>query len=130
MLQPENRLKKVRDFNLLMKYGHWLNGRFLDIKYVKLAKIIDFSPKNEEPGKFTRQLKLAFTVGLKIDKRAVVRNRLRRQMREVVRLLIKANKLQSGYYVILVAKKEILKAEYLDIKMDIETLLAQAMIML
>jgi len=45
-------------------------------------------------------------------------------------LLIKANKLQSGYYVILVAKKEILKAEYLDIKMDIETLLAQAMIML
>ena len=48
MLQENNSLKKVRDFNLLMKYGRWANGRLLDLKYLELAKIRNYFPKKEE----------------------------------------------------------------------------------
>ena len=126
MLQQDNRLKKVRDFNLLMKYGRWVNGRFLDLKCLELAKIREYFPKKEDSKVFEGQFKVAFTVGLKIDKRAVIRNRARRQMREVVRLLLKEKKLKNGYYLLFVAKKEILGKEYIDITKEVEVLLKKS----
>lgn len=126
MLQSDNRLKKVRDFNLLMKYGRWANGRLLDLKYLELAKNKDYFPPKEDPDKFVGQLKIAFTVGLKIDKRAVVRNRIRRQMREVVRLLLKDKRLKPGYYLLFVAKKEILGKEYTEISKEMNFLQQKA----
>lgn len=126
MLQEQNRLKKVRDFNLLMKYGRWANGQFLDLKYLTLAKTSNYFPKKEDPDKFAKQLRIAFTVGLKISKKAVLRNRVRRQMREAVRLLMKENKLKNGYYLLFVAKKEVLGKEYMDIAKEIEMLLKRS----
>ncbi len=126
MLPEINRLKKIRDFNLLMKYGRWANGRLLDLKYLELAKIEDYFPKKEDPEKFKKQLKIAFTVGLKIDKRAVVRNRVRRQIREVVRLLIKENRLKIGFYLLFVAKKDILGKEYGEISSETAVLLKRS----
>ena len=128
MLQENNRLKKVRDFNLLMKYGRWTNGRLLDLKYLELAKIMDYLPKKEDPEKFEKQLRIAFTVGLKINKKAVVRNRLRRQIREVVRLLVKENKLKNGYYLLFVARKDVLGEEYTEIEREVKNLLEKAKI--
>lgn len=72
---------------------------------------------------FRNQLKIAFTVGLKIEKRAVYRNRIKRQLREVVRLLIKENRLKKGYYLLFVAKKEIKEAEYGEIARDVTEVL-------
>jgi len=118
MLQETNRLKKVRDFNLLMKYGCWANGRFLDLKCLELAKVRQYFPKKVDSTGFVGQLKVAFTVGLKIDKRAVARNRVRRQMREVVRLLVKENRLKTGFYLLFVAKKDILGQEYAAIEKE------------
>jgi|SRR3989344_7794057 len=129
MLQENNRLKKVRDFNLLMKYGRWANGRLLDLKYLELAKIRNYFPKKEDVEKFEKQLKIAFTVGLKINKKAVIRNRLRRQIREVVRLFVKDEKLKKGYYLLFVAKKDILGEEYVDIEREIMNLLKIVKIM-
>lgn len=129
MLQEQNRLKKVRDFNLLMKYGHWVNGRFLDLKYLELAKVEQHFPKKVDPVEFKRQFKVAFTVGLKIDKRAVIRNRARRQMREVVRLLVKGSHLKTGFYLLFVAKKEILGKEYSEIEQEVVSLLNKARIL-
>jgi len=125
MLNQNNRLKKLRDFNLLLKYGQYVGGQFFTLKLLDLAKKQDYFPKKEDPGEFKKQLRLAFVVGLKVSKKAVERNRLKRQMREVVRLLIKDERVKSGYYVMVVAKNEALGKEYGEISKEIEGLLGK-----
>jgi len=119
MLQQENRLKKIRDFNLVMKHGFWQRGRFLDIKYLELAKKGDYFPKKVDKEEFAKQLKFAFTVGLKISKSAVERNKIKRQLSEIIRLLIKENRIKIGYYFLFVVKKEILDKEYKEIEDEV-----------
>ena len=123
MLKPDNRLSKVRDFNLIIKHGQWAGGNFLTLKWLNLAKIRNYFPKKENPDKFEKQLRLAFSVGLKVDKRAVVRNRAKRQLREVVRLIIKDGRLKAGYYLMFVAKPAIKEKNYAEISQEVELLL-------
>jgi len=123
MLKPTNRLAKIRDFNLVIKHGKWVASDLLSIKWLKLAEIQQLFPKKEDPAKFKKQLRLAIVVGLKVDKRAVVRNRLKRQMREVVRLLVKEDKIKNGYYLLFVAKPRVVGNDYEIIKHEILGLL-------
>jgi ribonuclease P protein component len=129
MLQQDNRLRKLRDFNLVMKYGQWVNGRFLDIKVLELAKNQNFFPKKEDPESFKKQLKLAIAAGLKVHKSAVKRNRMRRQIREVIRLLIKENLLKTGFYVLVVAKKDVLEKDYAEISSELKLLLGRGKVL-
>ena len=52
-----------------------------------------------------------------------MRNRIKRQLREVVRLMLKEGLIKKGYHVLIVAKKEIVGKEYGEIKEDVEILL-------
>lgn len=126
MLPLENRLAKVRDFNLIIKHGRWVNGQFVDLKILTLAKISAYFPNKEDPETFKNQLKIAFAVGLKISKSAVKRNRVKRQLREVVRLLLKDQCLQAGHYLLFIAKPAILAKNYAEISKEIELLLAKS----
>lgn len=126
MLIAENRLKKVRDFNLLVKKGRWVNGRFFDLKYLELAKFIDLKPKSQEPSEFSGQLKVAFGVGLRISKSAVKRNRLRRQVSEAVRLVLKSGLVKNGYFLLFAAKAGSLEATREQIDQEIGALLKTA----
>jgi ribonuclease P protein component len=131
MLKPEHRLKKTRDFNLVMKQGRWTNGVFLDLKVLKLSNVPEkLLPKTVSKNIFTNQIKLAFSIGLKIDKKAVIRNRLKRQVRESVRLLLKDGRIKNGYYLLFVAKKEIKTKNYLEISEEATNLLKRAGVLL
>jgi ribonuclease P protein component len=123
MMPKENRLAKVRDFNLLMNQGRWINGRFLDLKVLELGKAAEFLPKKIDIDNFIKQLRLAITVGIKVSKSAVKRNRLKRQIREVLGLLLKAGKIKSGFYLLMVARKDALEKNYAEISQEIELLL-------
>ncbi len=129
MFQQENRLKKVRDFNLVLEHGRWVNGQFLDIKVLELAKNQKFFPKKENMESFRKQLRLAISVGIKIHKNAVVRNRVRRQIREVLRLLLKDGKIKNGYYLLVVAKKNILDKVFAEISQETKVLLDKAKVL-
>ena len=122
MLNLANRLKKRRDFNLILKHGNWINGRFLSLKALKLDKIKDFYPKREDPEKFEKQLKIAIVVGLKVSKSAVKRNTLKRQISEAVRLLMKDPGLKTGYYFMINTKPEALDKDYNEISQEINFL--------
>lgn len=122
MLQQQNRLKHDRDFEILFKEGKFVNGEFTTLKYWKI-----------QPEKYPRriyapdELKIGFVVGLKVSKSAVKRNRLKRQMREVVRLLLKDDRMvKGGYHLALVAKPNMIGKEYKDIERDIVFLLRRA----
>ncbi len=121
MLQKENRLKKMKDFEILFKEGRYFNIDFLTLKVWKI------DPEKYPKRNYTKDdLKIAFTVGLKVSKSAVKRNRVRRKMREVVRLLIKDGKIKKGFMAVLVAKPEILEKDYTEIEKVINKILVQA----
>jgi len=136
MLKPENRLKKIKDFELVNKYGRWTSGALLSIKVLKLTAVKKENlPKKIKTGtekdlsSFQNQLKIAVAVGLKFHKSAVKRNRVKRQIREVIRLLIKNDKFQSGYYILIQPKKECLSENYTKINQELELLFKKAKIL-
>lgn len=129
MYKKENHLTKVRDFNLVIKHGFWVNGGFLSLKVLELAKNESYFPSTEDVDKFKKQLKLAINVGLKVSKKAVERNRAKRQVNEVIRLLMKEEGLKSGFYVLVTAKPAIKEKNYAEISEEIKLLLQRAKIL-
>jgi len=126
MLKKDFRLKKKRDFNLIIKNGQWQNGRLFSLKVLKLDEITDLFPKREDPEKFKNQLKIAVVVGVKVSKSAVKRNAIKRKMREVVRLLVKEPGVKTGYYIMINAKPAVLGVDYAEISQEINFLFKKA----
>ena len=63
------------------------------------------------------------------DKRAVARNRVRRQLREVARLLIKDGRMREGFYLMFVPKAGIKEINYAEISQEMEILLRKAKVL-
>jgi len=113
MLQQENRLRKKRDIEITFEQGRFIGGQLLNLKVWKIDPL-----QYPRRGYMSDELKFSFVVGVKIEKKAVGRNRLKRQMREVVRLLLKDHKIKTGFFVLVMAKKEMIGKEYCEIEKD------------
>lgn len=122
MLSINNRLTKERDFKLLLKRGFWVKGENISLKILPLSQNRKYFPKKEDVDNFEKQLKIAFSVGVKISKSAVVRNKVKRQLREAVRLLIKENGIKSGYYFLFVPQPSIVNKNFAEISEEIKLL--------
>lgn len=118
MLPQEYRLKRMKDFEILFKEGWFVAGNLLTAKVWRfdVEKYKDRDYKVDD-------LKIGFVVGLKVSKRAVDRNRLKRQMREVVRLLLKEEKIRKGYMMAIVAKPEMLGVDYETVEQEVLNIL-------
>jgi len=118
MLPRENRLKHDRDFKTIFTNGRFVSGSLVN------GQIWKIDPEKYSRRKYSSEdLKIGFVVSKKLSKSAVIRNRIKRQMREVVRLFIQKNRLKTGYFLLISAKKEILDKEYKEIEKSIEQLL-------
>ena len=121
MLPQENRLKHMKDFEILFKEGRFFAGKLITMKVWKI------DPKKYPRRKYgAEDLKIGFVVGLKVSKSAVKRNRIKRQMREVVRLLLKDKKLKTGFHISIMAKPCVVVAEYQEIEKDVGEVLKRA----
>lgn len=105
MLNKNYRLKKNKDFRTAYKKGK----TFFSPSIVMYA----FNSNSSN-------LRIGFTVSKKVGK-AVVRNRVKRKMREICRLNL--HKLKDGYDIIFVAKPSIITKSYQEISKDINRLL-------
>ena len=103
---------------------------------VRIKRHFDFLEMRETPTKaFTKSFVLqvrsnnkgvtcvGFTVSKKISKLAVVRNRLRRQMREIVRLSSELQIKYPSHDLILIAREEALNRDYHQLTKDFSYLL-------
>jgi len=117
MLPRENRLKLDRDFKILFTEGKFVSGNLMN------AQIWKINPEKYPKRNYSLEdLKIGFVVSKKLSKSAVIRNKIKRQMREIIRLILKKTKLKKGYFLLILAKKEILEANYLEIEKSLEQL--------
>ena len=116
MLPEQYRLKNSIAFSATYKNHHIISDDYVCI-YI-----------GKEKSDFSLNTRFAFVVSKKIHKRAVIRNRIKRLMREVIRISIKNNELNNVHkYIscICVAKSSSVNASYNVIKHSIYKLLSQ-----
>lgn len=109
MLPKKFRLKKKTDFKKTYQLGKSLANQYL-VLYFKENNNID-------------ENKIAFAVGKKIGK-AVIRNQIRRKMREACRNQL--FRLKESYNIIFIARSKIKGISYQDVERQMLALLKKA----
>lgn len=99
MLPRQHRLHKDSEIKRLVRVGKTFFLPQFTIKYSQNKEDIT---------------KIGFIVSSRVDKRAVVRNKLTRQMREVLRVLLP--NLEKGYSLLIIAKKQALELDFATIE--------------
>ncbi|MAF13500.1 MAG: ribonuclease P protein component [Parcubacteria group bacterium] len=99
MLPASKRLTKDKDIKRVNKAGQSYFSPLFKLKYLANDKSLS---------RFT------VVVSNKVSKKAVLRNRLRRQLREIIRLNLK--KIKSGHDIIVSVKSQSLGKTYQDLE--------------
>ncbi len=97
MLPKENRLKKETDFDKVHRKGLFFPGKHLVIK--TLSNSLENS-------------RLGIVISKKISKKATDRNKIKRQIREILRLALKEDRIKPGFDVIIIVKASIISENY------------------
>ncbi len=108
MLPFENRIKKRKDFEKILKEGKSLHSEIFTVKFLENN---------------LNQSRFGFIVSKKISKKAVTRNTVKRRLREQIRLRLL--KFEKGLDVIIIAKKDIVKKKSEEIGCIIEKLFSK-----
>ncbi len=101
MLPKENRLKKKKEFEAIFENGRTIKGKNIIVKYL---------------GNGLEYAKVGFIVSKKVSKKAVERNKIKRQLREAV----KQTDLKRGLSIIIIALSSIKNVPYIEIESDIK----------
>jgi len=105
MLPSVLRLKKKKDFERVFNLGHTSSGDFFILKQVSNSL------------SFTR---FGFIVSTKVSSKATDRNKLRRQISEIIRLNLE--KIKTGFDVVIIFKRFAQGKEYLKLEKELDTL--------
>ncbi len=109
MLAKENRLVKTKDFENVFKRGKFFAEDFINLKVA--SNNLDIS-------------RFGFIVGLKVSKKAVRRNRVKRRIREIIRLRL--DKIKKGFDVVIMTKPEIVDKNYKEIERVMNNILMKS----
>ena len=110
MLNYKNRIKKPREFSSIYKQ----NQRYFCDYFTLLIQYKSFEIK--VPPRF------GFVVSKKVGN-AVMRNNVKRKLREIIRLLLKENKLKSNFDAVFIAKDRITSIDYANLTAQVEVAL-------
>ena len=110
------RLRKDRQIRFVLEKGQLFRGAHVLLRALQISKI---SPPYEGRGPL-----LAVVISKKKEKKAVVRNRMKRQLREIFR--IKQAEASSECAYVLVARKVDKKTSYQELEKDFLELLQQS----
>lgn len=108
MLKRNNRLKKRYQFNYVYKSGEHFSNEHI-VLYVASSK--------------TKFIKVGFAVTKKVG-HAVVRNKIRRRLREIVKKQLPL--LKQNYNIIIVARENVTEASFEILKLEFEKLIKKA----
>jgi ribonuclease P protein component len=100
-------LRRRADFEQVFSSGQFVGGRVIAVRSVS---------RGEGP------TRIGFAIGKRLDTRAVVRNRVRRRLREVLKSL----PLRDGYDVVILGRRPVLTAGPAELRSDVEAVLRRA----
>ena len=124
MLNKGHRLRLERDFKRTFEQGKGAASAFFVIKWLNRAKndVVDDKLPGAGPSRF------GFVVGKKVARSSVGRHRLKRQMREIVHLMLNNGLIKPNFDVVVVAKPEAAVVENAVLAGDFEKLFGKARI--
>ena len=102
VLPFENRLKKKKEFQAVLKEGTFIKGVFFFLKY---------RPNNMQVSR------VGFIVSKKSIKSAAGRNKVKRRLRHIIKEDIK--NIKTGYDLIFLIKKQAKEAKFADLENDV-----------
>ena len=100
-------LRRRADFEQVFVSGQFVGGRSLALRFVA---------RGEGPAR------VGFAVGKRLDRRAVVRNRVRRRLREALRPV----EIRDGYDVVVLARRSAQTEAFAVLREDARALLGRA----
>lgn len=109
LLPKKYRLTRKKDFAMLYEKSRTANSDFLFLKYRVNG---------------LNRTRIGFVVSKKVAKKAVERNKVKRQLREIMRDYL--DKIESGMDIAVIAKPSILGKEFDEIKAVVEILLIKS----
>ena len=112
MLPKENRLKKKKDFEKLFEEGKSFREKFLALKINKNS---------------LNNNRFGFIVSKKVSKKAVMRNKIKRQLREIVRKEI--DNYQKGFDIAIIALPGIESKSFEEMSQALECVLKKIKIL-
>ena len=124
MLPQPHRLKQTRDFSKVYRYGKKAVSKHLVLRVLSISPIAQpkaghFSVEGTE----LLPTRIGITVSQKVSKRAVARNRLKRQVRAAMKHLLPL--LMPGFWVVINLRSEAAECEYGEILRELEELLTK-----
>ena len=122
MLPETNRLKHRKDFSAVYRKGIRRNSAYLSLRALRKPKSVELSKPTAE--KSLQPTRTGISISLKVSKRAVVRNRIKRQIRAALRQLLP--RLKFGWDLVIVVRPIAQECNYAEILQELEQLLVEA----
>lgn len=114
MIPKQYRLKHDKDFEVLFKEGRFVRGAYVSAKVWRINT--EAYPRRNYT---VDTLRVGFVVSKKVEKSAVGRNKIKRKMREAVRLSMKDQDWNSGYLAVFMAGPKAAWASYQELEQDV-----------
>jgi ribonuclease P protein component len=118
-LHRSHRLKRRQDFSVVYKKGQRTTSVYLTLRVLRMPL-----PQAEQAFAKTVPTRIGIVVSQKVSKRAVVRNRIKRQLRAIVSLLLP--EFATGWDVIIAVHPQAKECEYNDFLQELKQLLVLA----
>ncbi len=112
MLPSDNRIKRKNDFSVILEKGETVHSELMVVKFLENN---------------LKETRFGFIVSRKVSSKAVSRNRVKRILREQIRLRLP--KIKKGLDVVIIAKKEIVGKTSLVVGSEFDDILAKQKIL-
>jgi ribonuclease P protein component len=109
MLPKKNKLKKKKDFQRVFQKGRYYQGVFINLKLVK--NNLDLN-------------RIGIIIGVKVSKKAVIRNKIKRRIEESIR--VNTNKIKKGFDIVVIVKPEAVGKSYSKIEENLISLFQES----
>ena len=128
-LPRTHRLKHWRDFQKVYQRGKRYSGSYLTLRSLPDIPTIQLGIITEEARKCPEETplpptRIGISIGKKVSKKAVVRNRIKRQIRAALRELLP--RVSRGWKLAIAVKSTATKCEYEHFLRELEQLLTRA----
>ncbi|HEY9666198.1 MAG TPA: ribonuclease P protein component [Coleofasciculaceae cyanobacterium] len=126
-LPQAHRLRHWRDFQAVYQKGIRRSGRYLTLRGLPQrtsAAVPPIPGTLQPPDRDKPPTRLGISISQKVSKKAVVRNRIKRQIRAAIRQLLP--QISRGWRLIVVVRPGAQECEYAQFLRELEQLLAEA----